>query len=164
MAAVFYYQTELGVIGIEENGTALTKVYFGEGKLQDEADLRETALLQEAGRQVKAYLAGVRNDFTLPLAPQGTDFQQRVWAALQEIPYGETRTYGELAVQVGCPQGARAVGLANNKNPLLLFIPCHRVVGATGKMVGYAGGIAAKEYLLKLENQQTDRASVEGIL
>ncbi len=164
MAAVFYYQTELGVIGIEENGTALTKVYFGEGKLQDEADLRETALLQEAGRQVKAYLAGVRNDFTLPLAPQGTDFQQRVWAALQEIPYGETRTYGELAVQVGCPQGARAVGLANHKNPLLLFIPCHRVVGATGKMVGYAGGIAAKEYLLKLENQQTDRASVEGIL
>ena len=154
MTAVFYYQTELGVISIEENGTALTKVYFGEPQLQCEADLRETALLQEAGQQVKEYLAGVRKDFTLPLDPEGTDFQQRVWAALQEIPYGETRTYGEIAVSVGCLQGARAVGLANNKNPLLLFIPCHRVVGIKGKLVGYAGGIAAKEYLLKLEKQQ----------
>nr|WP_320146168.1 methylated-DNA--[protein]-cysteine S-methyltransferase [uncultured Anaeromusa sp.] len=154
MAAVFYYQTELGVVGIEENGTALTKLYFGEVKRPREAELRETALLQEAGRQVKEYLAGGRKDFTLPLAPVGTDFQQRVWSALREIPYGETRTYGEIAVSIGCPQGARAVGLGNNKNPLLLFIPCHRVVGVNGKLVGYAGGIAAKEYLLNMEKQQ----------
>ena len=88
MAAVFYYQTELGLLGIEENGKELTKAYLGKTELPREADLRETALLQEAGRQVKEYLAGVRTEFTLPLAPAGTDFQRRVWAALQKIPYG----------------------------------------------------------------------------
>ena len=152
MAAVFYYQTELGLLGIEENGKALTKAYLGKTELPHEADLRETALLQEAGRQVKEYLAGVRTEFTLPLAPAGTDFQRRVWAALQKIPYGETRTYGDMAVCVGCSKGARAVGRANHNNPLLLFIPCHRIVGAAGGLVGYAGGLEAKEYLLKLES------------
>ena len=105
----------------------------------------------EIRRQLKAYLAGRLRDFDLPLAPQGTPFQQKVWAALAAIPYGETRSYKQVAEAVGCPRGCRAVGLANNRNPIAIVIPCHRVIGADGALVGYGGGLPIKECLLRLE-------------
>jgi methylated-DNA-[protein]-cysteine S-methyltransferase len=101
--------------------------------------------------QLAEYFAGTRRVFDLPLAPHGTEFQQRVWRALRAITYGETRTYGELALSLGRPSAARAVGAANGKNPLSIVVPCHRVIGATGALTGYAGGMAAKQWLLDHE-------------
>lgn len=111
----------------------------------------EAALLRRAAEELAEYFAGVRQDFTVPVRAEGTDFQRGVWEALRRIPYGETRTYGEIAGQVDSPRGARAVGMACNRNPVMLFIPCHRVVGSNGKLVGFAGGVAMKEALLQLE-------------
>lgn len=110
-------------------------------------------LLQEATRQLQAYFAGQRTRFELPLAPQGTAFQQQVWRALAEIPYGETRSYGELAKQLNNPGASRAVGAANGKNPLSIVLPCHRVIGGQGQLTGFAGGLDAKQTLLSLESQ-----------
>ncbi|HJE52257.1 MAG TPA: methylated-DNA--[protein]-cysteine S-methyltransferase, partial [Tessaracoccus flavescens] len=98
---------------------------------------------------------GERRQFSLPLAPRGTEFQRRVWAALAEIPYGETRSYGELATALGRPGASRAVGMANGRNPISIVVPCHRVVGANGSMTGYAGGVERKVYLLDFERQTT---------
>ncbi|KYZ75342.1 cysteine methyltransferase [Anaerosporomusa subterranea] len=151
MKNAYIYQTSIGEIGIVENGTAITHLYFNRETAPQDATIKETALLKEAGRQLKDYLAGNRKSFDLLLAPDGTEFQQRVWQALQQIPCGETRSYGEIAKSIGQPKAARAVGLANNRNPILIFIPCHRVVGANGKLIGYAGGLEAKQYLLNLE-------------
>ncbi len=151
MKAAFFYQTEIGKIVIMENGTAITNLYFGDRTDSEEAAIQETALLKEAGKQLQDYLAGKRKSFTLPLAPEGTEFQKQVWQALQEIPYAETRSYGEVAQSIGRPKASRAVGLANSKNPIWIFIPCHRVIGANGKLTGYAGGLDAKEHLLNLE-------------
>lgn len=108
-------------------------------------------VLDEAVRQLQAYLAGTLQSFELPLAIQGTPFQHSVWQALRTIPYGETRTYGHIAAAIGNPKAARAVGLANNKNPFSILVPCHRVIGAKGNLVGYAGGLAIKQHLLDLE-------------
>ena len=102
---------------------------------------------------MREYFEGEREIFTIPLAPKGTPFQQRVWAALREIPYGATRSYKELAIAVGNEKACRAVGMANNRNPLPIFIPCHRVVGSDGKLVGYAGGLDVKKHLLELEKE-----------
>ena len=117
--------------------------------------LEETELILECKKQLEEYFAGKRKTFDLPLVPKGTEFQQKVWKALQEIPYGETRTYGEIAAAIGNPKAARAVGMANNKNPIGIIIPCHRVVGANGKLVGYAGGMEKKEFLLELERNNS---------
>lgn len=104
-----------------------------------------------AARQLGEYFAGERRAFDLPLAPAGTPFQRRVWAALAAIPYGETTTYGALAAGLGDPRAVRAVGLANGRNPLPIVVPCHRVIGADGSLVGYGGGLPAKRALLELE-------------
>ncbi len=117
-----------------------------------DAMLNETPLIQEAAKQLKEYLKGKRKAFDLPLAPEGTPFQKAVWQALTGIPYGETRTYREIAETAGKPKACRAVGMANNKNPIAILIPCHRVIGADGKLTGYAGGLDIKEKLLGLEN------------
>jgi methylated-DNA-[protein]-cysteine S-methyltransferase len=101
--------------------------------------------------QLDAYFAGSLTRFDLALAPTGSPFEQRVWAALQEIPYGETESYGELARRIGAPQAARAVGLANGRNPIALVIPCHRVIGASGSLTGFGGGLPRKRFLLDLE-------------
>ena len=151
MKSIFFYQTSIGEIGIMENGTAITNLFFKVESLPQDAVVKETALLKEAGKQLMDYLAGKRKSFELPLAPEGTEFQQNVWKALQEIPCGEIRSYGEVAKSIGQPKAPRAVGMANNKNPILIFIPCHRVVGANGKLVGYAAGLDVKKYLLNLE-------------
>ena len=110
--------------------------------------------LKEAIRQLRAYFAGELTDFDLPLAPQGTEFQQNVWAELCNIPYGETMSYGELARRIGNPKACRAVGLANGSNPIPIIIPCHRVIGSNGKLTGYGGGLPIKEKLLALEKRQ----------
>lgn len=104
-----------------------------------------------AARQLREYFAGDRTDFDVPLAASGTPFQQRVWDALREIPYGETASYRELAERIGQPTAARAVGLANGKNPISIIVPCHRVIGAAGALTGYGGGLERKRQLLDLE-------------
>ena len=112
---------------------------------------RQAEPFQTAADQLDAYFAGRRTTFTISLEPQGTAFQKRVWAALQEIPYGETESYGQLAERIGSPGAARAVGLANGKNPIGIVIPCHRVVGSNGSLTGYGGGLDRKKQLLDLE-------------
>lgn len=111
-----------------------------------------TVLTDVVFRQVTEYLNGQRREFDFPYLLQGTEFQRKVWRALCAIPYGETRTYGEIAAAVGNPKACRAVGMASRKNPILIAIPCHRVIGANGKLVGYGSGLDMKEALLQLEN------------
>jgi methylated-DNA-[protein]-cysteine S-methyltransferase len=113
---------------------------------------------QAAADQLDAYFAGGLRRFSVPLAPHGSEFQQRVWAALLEIPYGETESYGELAARIGSPGAARAVGLANGKNPIGIVIPCHRVVGSNGSLTGYGGGLDRKKRLLDLEQEASGAA------
>lgn len=133
------------------DGEALQSIEFG--KIQREGVLwEEVGLLQAAKRELLEYLEGRRREFDLPLKPEGTEFQKRVWKALLTIPYGETRSYGQIAAQIGNPKACRAVGMANHKNPLPIVIPCHRVIGSGGSLVGYGGGLDRKVWLLKLEN------------
>ncbi len=115
------------------------------------AEMGESALLLRAKGQLEEYFAGIRREFDLPLHPRGTEFQLSVWRALCEIPYGQTRSYADIARAIGRPKSCRAVGGANHVNPISIIIPCHRVIGASGKMVGYGGGLWIKETLLKLE-------------
>ena len=112
-------------------------------------------LVKDCKAQLGDYFAGKRKNFDLPVSPEGTDFQKNVWAHLKEIPYGQTRTYGELAEMAGNKKASRAVGMANHCNPILILIPCHRVIGADGSLTGYAAGIEAKKYLLQLEKGYT---------
>ena len=145
----FTYDTVLGsVTFVEEDGAllAITTHRPYEGIEQ------ETALIKEANRQLSEYLKGERQMFYLPLNPRGTDFQKRVWRALCDIPYGETRSYKQIAEAIGNPKAVRAVGMANNRNPITIVVPCHRVIGADGKLVGYGGGLEMKEFLLRLES------------
>lgn len=148
----FCYDTEIGKIEIVENGVAITNVYFQKSMIKD-VSINETPLLKKANQQLEEYLSGKRKIFDLPLAPEGTEFQQKVWRALQKIPYGKTCSYKEVAQNIGNAKACRAVGMANNKNPIPIFIPCHRVIGANGNLVGYAGGLSMKEKLLKIEKQ-----------
>jgi len=155
---VWYYDTEIGRVGIAENGNAITEITLlktpvGPGiirPLKFEKE-EETQLLKTAAEQLKEYLAGNRQTFDLPLDPRGTEFQKAVWNALLDIPFGEIRSYKQVAEAIGNPKACRAVGMANNKNPILIVIPCHRVIGSDGSLVGYGGGIDLKEKLLKLE-------------
>lgn len=152
MKNIFYYDTKIGRIGIEENGRAITKIYFTNKDNEEEIiNGNETILLKEAIKQLNEYFDGKRSSFDLPTEPKGTEFQNKVWNALKEIPCGETRSYGEIARIIGNEKASRAVGMANNKNPIPIIVPCHRVIGANGKLVGYAGGLDIKEKLLDLE-------------
>ena len=120
-------------------------------KEPDGPDQPEDLVLRETVRQLDEYFAGKRRDFSIPIKTHGTDFQERVWKALRAIPYGETRTYGQIAAQVGNPKASRAVGGANHNNPILILTPCHRVIGADGSLTGFGGGLDVKEALLALE-------------
>lgn len=152
MKNTFYYNTKIGEIAIEENGVAITRLYFANKDLEKEVEIKEeTWLMRKAIKEIKEYLEGKRNSFDLPLEPEGTEFQKKVWNVLKEIPYGETRSYGEIAKLIGNEKASRAVGMANNKNPIMIMIPCHRVIGVNGKLVGYAGGLDVKEKLLNME-------------
>lgn len=142
---------------LTSNGTELTGLYMVEHKNSSVAIApewqRNDELFKDACTQLTAYFAGQPQQFDLKLAPQGTAFQKQVWQALQQIPYGQTISYGELARRINNPQAVRAVGLANGRNPISIIIPCHRVIGSNGKLVGYGGGLDRKKYLLTLETQ-----------
>ena len=144
----YTYDTELGSVTFAEEDGALLAISTHR---TFEGIEQETPLIKEAYRQLSEYLKGERKGFDLPLLIKGTTFQQQVWKALLEIPYGETRSYKQIAVAIGNPKAVRAVGMANNRNPLLIVVPCHRVIGANGKLVGYGAGIEKKEFLLRLE-------------
>lgn len=136
----------LGPLTLSAGPEGLSAVAFG-----DRGSGTACPLLEQAAAELAAYFAGQLRTFTVPLAPAGTEFQQRVWAALREIPFGKTATYGEIAARVGNPRACRAVGQANNRNPIPILIPCHRVIGAGGQLTGYAGGLDVKQKLLALE-------------
>lgn len=151
-----YIYSPIGQIYLEEEQGAITRLYIDreakeETKYVAVASEPETELLKRAVRELSEYFEGKRRSFDLPIKPKGTAFQKKVWEALCTIPYGETRSYSEIAMQIGNPKACRAVGGANHKNPILLFIPCHRVVGAGEELTGFACGLETKKYLLKLE-------------
>lgn len=150
-----HYESPVGMICMEEQDGAVTGVYIDkEYTTEDRRRDVETPVLKEARRQLSEYFLKQRKEFDLPLAPQGTEFQKKVWEALCTIPYGETRSYGEIARQIGNSKASRAVGGANNKNHIMIVIPCHRVIGANGALVGFGGGLDVKEFLLELEKQE----------
>lgn len=165
MERMLFIETPVGKLGITASDEAVTRIFFGREyrnrrrpRNAPEACTPETggSLLLQAAAELAEYFAGTRREFTLPLAPAGTPFQQAVWEALRMIPYGETRTYGQIAAQIGRPTACRAVGMANNRNPIAIVVPCHRVVGSTGALVGYAGGLGVKTHLLNLEKAHED--------
>ena len=143
----FTMQSPIGLLTIEETDGAITALRVG----GETVSPPPTPLLQRAAQQLTEYFDARRRRFDLPLRPQGTAFQQAAWSALCAIPYGQTRTYAQQAAAIGRPKACRAVGMANHCNPIPLFIPCHRVIGAGGKLTGYAGGLAVKRFLLELE-------------
>lgn len=145
-------ETPVGFLHLETDGTALTRVEFCAGPSANP----QSDLLRRAAQQLTEYFSGARRTFSLPLAPKGTPFQCAVWRALCDIPYGQTRSYGQIAAAVGSLRAARAVGMACNRNPIGVIIPCHRVVGANGALTGYAGGMDKKAALLALEREGPD--------
>ena len=155
MTRLCYFNSPIGWIRICENGKGITMIQFlSDPKDQLNTTEANTPLLKEAVQQLTDYFSGKRKEFTLPLDLRGTDFQLRTWNALRDIPYGETRTYKQIAEAIGCPKGCRAVGLANNRNPVSIVVPCHRVIGANGSLVGYASGLDNKERLLTIEKNK----------
>lgn len=151
MKYIFFYDTILGKIAIGATENDITHLYFENEKILGDFKIEETAILKKAALQLQNYLIGQQYVFDLPIFPKGTEFMQTVWKNLEKIPYGETRSYKEIACAVGNCKAARAVGLANNRNPVPIFIPCHRVIGSNGKLIGYSSGLEIKEKLLKLE-------------
>ena len=155
MKNLYFYDTILGVVGICDNGKAITDVFFGQIK-PESSSILETSLIKETYTQINSFLQGERKKFDLPLYFEGTSFQMKVWKALLDIPYGETRSYKDIAETVGSPKAYRAVGMTNHKNPISIIIPCHRVIGADGKLVGYGGGLDLKKILLDIEKKNLD--------
>ena len=151
MVKAFFFDTSMGRIGVAGRDGQLTYVFFGNTVKPAEYVVEKTPLLDLAVTQIQEYIAGTRKVFDLPLNPEGTAFERSVWEALQSIPYGETRTYGRIASQIGNPKASRAVGRAIGRNPLSIIIPCHRVVGQNRSLTGYAGGIDMKRALLRIE-------------
>jgi methylated-DNA-[protein]-cysteine S-methyltransferase len=149
------HPSPLGNLLLAATEQGLSGIYFDEHNHFQGKDgwqvLPQHAVLQETARQLDDYFAGRRREFDLPLAPSGTAFQCLVWQGLRRISYGETRNYGEVARDIARPTAARAVGAANGRNPLSIVVPCHRVIGRNGALVGYAGGLERKQFLLALE-------------
>ncbi len=156
MINTYCYNTKLGEITIVEENDFITKIYFGNSK-EINANYIETELIKDTKKQLEEYLIGNRKIFDLPINPKGTKFQSDVWKSLIEIPYGKTVSYKEIAISIGNKKASRAVGMANNKNPILIIIPCHRVVGSNGKLVGYAGGLDIKKKLLSIEKENFNK-------
>lgn len=147
----YIYDTCIGKLRIVQNDKGICEVSFkSEG---DPVTWEETPLLKKAYQQLQEYFEGNRKNFDLPIDMGGTQFQQKTWQALLKIPYGETWTYKQVAIAAGNEKASRAVGNANNKNHIAIIIPCHRVIGSNGNLVGYAGGLDKKEYLLELEQK-----------
>ncbi len=153
-------ESPVGELLIVGDGEAVREIRFGKGERRsagvEDGWRSGGAVVEEAKKQLDEYFEGRRRAFDLPLAPSGTRFQLRAWRALQEIPYGATRSYGEQARAMGQPQAVRAVGAANGRNPISIVVPCHRVIGGDGTLTGYAGGLHIKEFLLDLERRQAE--------
>jgi methylated-DNA-[protein]-cysteine S-methyltransferase len=152
-----YLESPIGELLISADRGGLQQILFstnGRPARPDPVWQEDASALVDVIRQLKAYFAGALERFDLRLSPQGTPFQQKVWSELQNIAYGETISYGELARRIGNPKASRAVGLANGSNPIPIVIPCHRVIGSNGKLTGYGGGLPVKEKLLALEKRQ----------
>jgi len=161
-----YVDSPIGRLMLTSDGTALTGLYMNltrnkpTKQLTLDDDWAQNATqgpLPAATRQLKEYFAGKRREFDLPLKMKGTEFQQRVWRELTKIPFGTTWSYGQLAKRLGNPNGSRAVGLANGRNPIAIIVPCHRVIGADGSLTGFGGGLDRKEWLLTHEGQPVTR-------
>lgn len=150
MKLSYTYDSPVGMFYLAEENGVLTDLRF---RPIPNAEERETPLLSRAAEQLDEYFDGKRHEFDLPLYPRGTPFQTSVWSALQDIPYGETRSYKNIASALGKPTACRAVGSANNKNPISIIIPCHRVIGSGGALTGYGGGLDVKQALLELEKR-----------
>lgn len=145
-----YVDTPIGAILIAGDGRFIIETYFA-GAQPKPGWIRDDEAFAEAATQLRAYFAGDRKTFDLPLAPRGTDFQRSVWSALLEIPYGQTTTYAAIAETISRPAAVRAVGAANGANPIPIIIPCHRVIGTNGSLTGFGGGLDIKRQLLALE-------------
>ncbi len=147
-----FLDTPIGTLRLVSQNNMITKVEF-DGQHQINADdiLQCDSALEEAAKQLKEYFAGRRENFHLSLCPGGTEFQQQVWTSLSAIPYGELRSYSDIACSINRPKAVRAVGAANGRNPIPIIVPCHRVIGSNGSLTGFAGGLEMKEQLLKLE-------------
>jgi len=157
MTRYIRFDTALGPVFATANDGGITGIYF-EGQRHAPAIAREwiedvdAVPIRECEKQVREYLEGARKAFDLPLAPDGSEFQRRVWIEIARIPYGATRTYAELASRAGAPGSARAAGAATGRNPISIIVPCHRVVGSDGSLTGYAGGVERKAKLLDIEH------------
>ena len=152
LGPVLYRSYPIGTLGLMDDGQGLSRVFLRREGVEYGFPEGETPLTDRAAAELDEYFSDRRDTFTVPLSPHGTDFQLTVWKALRGIPYGQTRTYSEIAAAVGRPKAARAVGMANHDNPLLIFTPCHRVVGRDGALTGFACGLEVKRRLLELES------------
>lgn len=150
MINYFCYDTGIGKIKISEKNGKIIGIGFSDCKKESEIE-KETDYIKNTYIELKEYLSGKRKNFDIEIEMIGTDFQKKVWKELLNIPYGETRSYKDIAIAIGNEKACRAVGNANNKNPIAIIVPCHRVVGSDGSMTGYAGGLNIKEKLLKIE-------------
>ncbi len=144
----YTYESPVGALCVCADDEALISLHYGKSE-----ENTQNEIVRLVCRQLDEYFEGKRHCFDLPLKPEGTDFQKKVWSALRDIPYGETRSYGHISEKVGNSKACRAVGMANNRNPIAIIVPCHRVIGADGTLTGYAGGLNAKRFLLELENK-----------
>ena len=151
------FPSPIGSLTLYEQNNAIVKLVFEDEPITLPAKDSETDLLNKAAKQLNEYFAGIRTVFDLQLNPNGTEFQKFVWSTLANIPYAQTKTYGDIAREIMNPHASRAVGNANNRNPIPIMIPCHRVIGASGDLVGYGGGLERKQYLLHLEHRISEK-------
>ncbi len=151
------FNSPLGFLVLKSDGKSIKEISFSENELHEQLSCE---LLERCREQLEVYFSGNLMAFDLPLSPEGTEFQQKVWAELLKIPYGETITYMELAIRLGDAKAIRAAGTANGRNPIAIVIPCHRVIGAGNKLTGYAGGVWRKKILLELEMKYSVRKNM----
>lgn len=151
----FYYDTPIGRILIGEKNKKITHILYNHQGLPKGYVEGESETIKKAILELEEYFDGKRKVFDLEIEAEGTEFMKSVWRSLMKIPYGETRSYKDIAIDIGRDKAYRAVGLANNKNPISIIIPCHRVIGTSGKLIGYGGGLDIKEFLLELEKSNS---------
>ena len=151
MKRAFFYKTPIGEVGFAERDGFITDLFFPGRTSLEEHKIEETPVIKQAHTQLVEYFDKKRTEFNIPFFLEGTDFEKSVWNALLEIPYGEIRTYKQIATRLGKPNACRAVGRANGQNPISIMFPCHRVIGTNGTLTGYGGGLPAKKYLLEME-------------
>ncbi len=146
------YETKIGKLTIGSDDNFITHIFFYKDKVPENIEERETAVIKQAINELNEYFEGKRKNFTVPLNPEGTEFQKKVWKALLNIPYGKTCSYKDIAEKIGSPKACRAVGSSNGKNPIPIIIPCHRVINASGNIGGYSAGLDIKTKLMNIEN------------